>query len=153
MNPRSHSLNQAVCVMMAAMDATPTTSVQMKATTCSERRISDMSIRDDIRPARSEGLSDGEMEAQRPLLRGTVDQEAINRVHLEPDVDADGANGRQVAQAGADGDPQVTHVVLERPRPYVAGIDEPDRAQLAPERQAHLGRQLQRREPGHREPE
>ena len=95
MKPRSHSLNQVVCVTMTAIDATPTISVQRKATTWSERLATTSA------DLTSERLTDAEVHAPAPLLRLAVDEQALDRIQLVADVEARRTDRRQVAEARA----------------------------------------------------
>src|SRR6266508_4943223 len=114
MKPRSHSLNQAVCVTMTAIEATPTTSVQMNATTCKERRAIDIignvlrchgprrhrdteehqlfDLRASVPPwlVSSERLTDREVDAPVAALGVAVDAEVVDGIDLVAEVDARG---------------------------------------------------------------
>src|SRR5215207_4992031 len=107
MKPRSHSLNQVVCVTMTAIDATPTTRVQIKATTWSERRVSDI----------LEGLADAEVNAHAPFLRETVDEQPLDGIQLVPDIEPHRTDRRLVADPGPDGVTKVAELEVPRVGP------------------------------------
>src|SRR3970040_2699402 len=97
MNPRSKSLTQAVCDTITASAAAPTMSVQSNATTCTNR----FTVR--LPPGTwSERLPDAEMNAPSTSLGLAVDQEALDRGQLVPEIRADRADRSAVPKAGAD---------------------------------------------------
>src|SRR5690349_20569880 len=100
MKPRSHSLNQVVCVTMTAIDVTPTISVQRKATTCRDRRAADI----------SEGLTDAEVDAPVALLRITIDPEVVDLRQLVAEIESRRSNRREIAQARTDGVTEIADV-------------------------------------------
>src|SRR6187455_2212207 len=103
MNPRSHSLNHVVWVTMTAIDVTPTSRVQRKATTWSDR----------LTMFCSEGLADAEVNAPLPLLRLAIHLETVDRIELIAEIDARRADRCLIPQTRTDGVVEVIQV--ERP--------------------------------------
>src|SRR5687768_3173539 len=93
-----------------------------------------------------ERLADAEMQADPPLLRLSVHEQALDRVQLVADVQARGANGRHVTQPGTGGVLQVAGVDAPRVGPDVAVIEERHRPELAEQRDAYLRRSFEHRQ-------
>src|SRR6185503_7018678 len=101
MKPRSHSLNQVVWVTMTAIDAVPTTRVQMNAKTWSDLRVSDMEMtyaHSAFGIHHSKCLTDAEVEAPPTRFRLAVDAKTRNPIQLVAEVDPRGAERGQVPQ-------------------------------------------------------
>src|SRR3954466_15449162 len=164
MKPRSHSLNQVVCVTMTAIEVTPTSKVQMKATTWSERLATDICSaplglglclfeNSGSRRWALEGLTDAEVHAPAALFGRAVDEQTFERIELIPEVHTDRTDWSQVAQPRADGVAHVTGIEVPRLGPDVSVIEKRNRTQLASHRHPHFRRAFEHRQAADRESE
>src|SRR5262245_27490360 len=145
MKPRSHSLNHVVWVTMSAIDAAPTIRVQMKATTWSDLRATDM--------GRLEGLAHAEVDPPPPRLRLAVDQQVGDRVHLIAEIKAQRSYRRHIAEPWSYRVAQITDVEIPRVGPHVAEIDERNGAEPSLHRHPRFQRTVEHREPADRKAE
>src|SRR5262245_36070050 len=121
MKPRSQSLNHAVCVTMATIDAVPTSSVQRNATTWSDLRVNDIRV--------LERLSDAEVQAEPALLGFSVDEQPLDGRELIADVHPKRSDRRQVPEARTHGIAQIREVDVPGCDPDVAVVEERNAAQ------------------------
>src|SRR5580765_2734975 len=144
MKPRSHSLNQAVCVTMTVVAAKPTISVQRNATTWTNLRATVMSS--------LECLADAEVNAPVARFRFAVHFQVRDAVQLISEVDARRTDRRQISEAG----PCRVHERCrdsERSVRHVAEVEERDASELTDERLADFCRPLQHGQPADRQSE
>src|SRR5215208_1852315 len=134
MKPRSHSLNQVVCVTMTTIDATPTISVQMNATTCRNLRATVMAI--------LKRLADAEVNAPVARFRVAVYPQVGKAIQLVAEVDARRTNRCQVPEPRSCG----VHQCRRHPEGlvrHVAEVEERHSSELAKQRLADFGRSFQ----------
>src|SRR5262249_36595090 len=117
--------------MISASAAIPTSSVPASATACSARRryfLAGAMRRCNIRvfpsPRLLERLADGEVHAEVPRFGLAVDEEARDAIQLEPDVNADRPDRREVAKSGTGVVLQIAELQIPRVVPHVAGVGE-----------------------------
>src|SRR5437868_15549781 len=83
------------------------------------------------------------MHTPAPRLRVAVDHESGNRIELVADVEAERADRRLVAEAGADRVPQVVELQAPAVRPDVARVEEEHGAEAAADARARFGAVLE----------
>src|SRR6478672_4431816 len=93
----------------------------------------------------SECLPYREVKADPPRLFLAVDQQARYRIQLITHIEPNRANRGVIAQAWSDVVPKVVEIEVPRVRPHVTGVDERDRAQVAPYRHPQLARRFELR--------
>src|SRR5262245_42877017 len=93
MTPRSQSLNQALCVTIAAVEAALIISVQTKAMIWSDLRTTGTPLK---------GLPDAEVDSPVARFRFAVHMQIWNRGQLIAEINASRAHRCQISQPSAD---------------------------------------------------
>src|SRR5687768_15250754 len=88
-------------------------------------------------------LSDAEMESEPPRLLPAVHHQARNSIDLVPEIGANRADWRLVAQPGADVVAQIVEGEIPWVGPDIAGVEEQHHAETAPHVRAHFCRHVQ----------